>query len=116
NLVTFTRHGVFADEANVRYAALKLTDPGAVRASKVLPFRFFDAWKRYVATDGHDSRIADALRSALESSFANLPSFGERTVAIGTDVSGSMSGVLTSEKSSTRCIDIAGIFTGALMR
>jgi 60 kDa SS-A/Ro ribonucleoprotein len=115
NLVTFTRHGVFSDEANVRYAAQKLADPRAVERSKVLPFRYFDAWRRYMETDGHDSRIADSLRAALELSFVNMPSFGASTVAIGTDVSGSMDGPISS-KGSTRFIDIAGIFTGALLR
>lgn len=115
NLVTFTRHGVFQSEENVRYAVAKLTDPRAVERSRVLPFRFFDAWKRYVATDGSDSRISDALRDALELSFRNMPSLGERTVAIGTDVSGSMSSPV-SEKTANRFIDIAGIFTGALLR
>lgn len=115
NLVTFTRHGVFADEANVRYAVRRLTDPEAVRRSKVLPFRFFDAWRRYQETDGADSRLADAIRAALELSFVNLPSLGDRTVAIGTDVSGSMGGPI-SDKGTTRFIDIAGIFTGALLR
>lgn len=115
NLVAFTRHGVFQSEENVRYACAKLTNAGAVEHSKVLPFRFFDAWRRYVAESGSDSRIADALRTATNLAFANMPSFGNRVVAIGTDVSGSMNGAI-SEKSSTRFIDIAGIFTGALLR
>ncbi len=115
NLVTFTRHDVFKSEENVRYAVAKLTDPRAVERSKVLPFRFFDAWRRYTETEGNDSRIADALRAALELSFVAMPTFGDRTVAIGTDVSGSMSGPI-SDKGSTKFIDIAGIFTGALLR
>lgn len=115
NLVTFTRHGVFADDENVRLAVAKLTNPRAVERSRVLPFRFFDAWKRYLETDGHDSRIADALRAALELSFVNMPSLGNRTVCIGADVSGSMSGPI-SDKGSTRFIDICGIFTGAILR
>lgn len=116
NLVTFTRHGVFRDEANVQYAVEKLTNPKAVEHSKVFPFQFFSAWKRYIETEGHDSRLADALRQALDMSFVSMPSFGNRTVAIGSDVSGSMSMGLLSEKSSVRYIDICGIFTGALLR
>jgi 60 kDa SS-A/Ro ribonucleoprotein len=115
NLATFTRHGVFADGANVRYAVAKLTDPRAVERSKVLPFRFFDAWRAYTAGDAPDSRIADALRTALELSFRNMPSLGNRMTCIGTDVSGSMNGPI-STKGTTRFIDIAGIFTGALLR
>lgn len=115
NLAAFTRHGVFAEEANVRYAVGKLTNPGAVEHSKVLPFRFYNAWNAYMASEGFDARIADALRCALELSFANMPSFGNRTVAIAPDVSGSMT-ELVSDKGTARCIDIAGIFTGALLK
>lgn len=115
NLVTFTRHGVFAREENVRLAVGKLTNRLAVERSKVLPFRFFDAWKRYSSEEGHDNRIADALRVALELSFSNLPSFGDRKVAIGSDVSGSMGGLI-SDKGTARYIDVAGIFTGALLK
>ena len=115
NLVTFTRHGVFQKEEHVRSAVERLTRPEAVEHSKVLPFRFFSAWQKYTSTDGADSRIADALREALERSFVNVPSLGNRTIAFGTDVSGSMGGTFDPH-GSTRYIDIAGIFTGALLR
>lgn len=115
SLATFARHGVFGDEANVRLAIEKLTDPAAIERSRVLPFRFFDAWKRYAGSAEADTRIADALREALDRSFGNLPPFGDRAIAIGTDVSGSMDSPI-SEKGTTRFIDIAGVFTGALLR
>ncbi len=116
NLVTFTRHGVFQNEDNVRLAVAKLTNPNAIQRSRVLPFRFFNAWRMHCATEGHDSRIADALRTALDLSFCTMPSFGDRTVALGPDVSGSMSQGTISQESTTRYIDIAGIFTGALLK
>lgn len=115
NLNAFARHGVFESEENVRYAVGRLTDPQAVEHSKVLPFRFFDAWTAYTQGENVDGRIADAIRAALELSFVNMPSLGDRSVAIGTDVSGSMNEVV-SEKGTTRHIDIAGIFTGALLK
>lgn len=115
NLATFTRHGVFQSEENVALAVAKLTNPGAVEHSKVLPFRFFDAYRQYVSIENGDSRIANALREALELSFVNMPSFGDRKVAIGTDVSGSMNDPITPE-GETRFIDIAGVFTGALLK
>lgn len=115
NLNAFTRHEVFASDENVRYAVEKLTNPKAIEHSKVLPFRFFDAWKAYAQNENFDSRLADALRAALELSFVNMPTLGDRIVAIGTDTSGSMNSQI-SEKSSTRFIDIAGIFTGALLK
>jgi 60 kDa SS-A/Ro ribonucleoprotein len=108
---------VFEDEANVEYAVKKLTTPEAVEKSRVLPFRFFDALKAYEHFDAQDMRIEDAIRQGLELSFVNLPNFGKDVhVTIGTDVSGSMSSAPVSEKGSTMCIDIAGIFTGALLK
>lgn len=116
NLETFTRHGVFASEENVQYAIARLTDSNAIRRSRVLPFRFFNAWQVYLKNETRDNRIADALRTALELSFENMPSLGDRTVAISPDVSGSMSLGKISSESTTRFIDIAGIFTGALLK
>jgi 60 kDa SS-A/Ro ribonucleoprotein len=81
----------------------------------VLPLRFFNAWNEYREVDGFEPRIADAIRNACEISFANIPSFGERTVCVAPDVSSSMSSAV-SNKGITRCIDIAGIFAGALMK
>jgi 60 kDa SS-A/Ro ribonucleoprotein len=115
NLVTFTRHGVFKEDVEVAYAVEKLTNVKLIEHSRILPFRFFDAWKKYVLVEGNDSRIADALSTAANLSFVNMPTLGGRTVAIGSDVSGSM-GSTVSLKGQTRFVDIAGIFTGALLR
>ncbi len=114
-LATFTRHKVFEDEINVRLACEKLTSPEAVRHSKMLPFRFFNAWKAYEGTGDRNIAIADALRQACEISFQNMPSFGNRTVVIAPDTSGSMDSQV-SDKGTTRFIDIAGLFTGALLK
>jgi len=116
NLVTFHRHQVFQSQENVEVAVRMLTDIAAIERSKVFPFRFYDAWMMYKAVDAPDSRIADAIRTALESSFRNVPSLGNRTVAIGTDVSGSMRDVVPGNGNSRSFIEIAGIFTGALLR
>jgi len=66
--------------------------------------------------DNPDSRISDALRQALELSFVNMPLLEGKVVAIGTDTSGSMYWGTINPKSTTRYIDIAAIFTGALLR
>lgn len=114
-LATFTRQKVFEDETNVRLACEKLTNPVAVQHSRVLPFRFYNAWKAYEGTEGHHIAIADSLRQACEISFQNMPSFGNRTVVIAPDVSGSMDRTV-SNKGTARFIDIAGLFTGALLK
>lgn len=116
NLRSFREHGVFEDQANVEYVVGRLTDPRAVEASRVLPFRFFDALKAFTFTSACDMQIRDAIASGLELSFVNLPNFGSEThVTIGSDVSGSM-GDAVSENGSTRYIDICGLFTGALLK
>ncbi|MEK7649206.1 MAG: TROVE domain-containing protein, partial [Patescibacteria group bacterium] len=116
NLATFTRHGVFADEKNVSYAVERLTNPEAIEHAKILPFRFFNAWKKYTESEQADSRIADALREALERSFVNMPELGSGTIALGIDVSGSMKQPIAGQKGSMVYCDIAGIFTGALLK
>lgn len=117
NLRSFREQGVFEDQANVEFAVAKLTNPDAVKASRALPFRFFDALNAYSYNDAQDMRIRDAIAQGLELSFANLPDFGSdgKHVTIGSDVSGSMSSQI-SEKGQTRYIDVCGIFTGALLK
>ena len=118
NLRSFREHGVFEDQANVEFAVAKLTNPGAVEKSRVLPFRFFDALKAYSYNDMQDMRIRDAIAQGLELSFVNLPDFGSdgKHVTIGSDVSGSMSNCPISERGQVMCIDVCGIFTGALLK
>ena len=116
SLNSFQTNGVFDEEEYVKYAVATLTNPKAVEKSRVLPFRFFDAWNAYSKDNAGNPRIADAIRAALELSFASLPTFGnDKHVTLGPDVSGSMEN-LVSEKGQTRYCDIAGIFSGALLK
>ena len=64
NLVTFTRHGIFEDQANVEVAVAKLSRPGALAASRILPFQAYTAWKTYSEQDAADPRIIAALSDA----------------------------------------------------
>lgn len=116
NLATFTRHGVFKDEKNVAYAVSRITDKAAIEKAKILPLRFFNAWKRYIESPDADSRISDALCEALELSFINMPELGGGNVALGIDVSGSMTRMVADQRGTMRYCDIAGIFTGALLK
>lgn len=116
SLNSFQGHGVFDEETYILHAVAKLTDQTAVERSRVLPFRFFDAWKAYSSSGACTMRIADALRKALELSFLNLPEFGlDKHVTLAPDVSGSMHSQI-SEKGTARYIDVAGIFAGALLK
>lgn len=139
NLNNLSKHGVLDDQSCVEYVVRRLTDEQAIRKAKILPFRFFEAYKaqggkvssrfeRFGCLDdeGNDdqdenvekrlpnSLIIDALEQALELSFVNLPDL-QGELAIATDVSGSM-GNRINDKSNTRYSDIAGVYTGALLK
>lgn len=115
NLRTFTRHGVFADPANVALAAAKLSRPDALRQARVLPFQCYTAWKAYTADGQADPRIVAALSDAIEQSVGNLPVFQGR-VAIAPDVSGSMQWCFTNKEQTTSAAEVAGIFAAGLLR
>jgi len=82
HLAALERHGVI-EEAR-EHIDRKLRDPRLIAASKILPFRFLVA-ERLVQTGW----VKDALRDALELSFANVPPLPGRT-AVLLDRSGSM--------------------------
>ncbi|MDP3769347.1 MAG: TROVE domain-containing protein [bacterium] len=125
HLNALSRAGVLAKPENVEYVANRLSDSKAVAQAKILPFRFFTAWKAYSKDPAHLREIADALETALEGSFVNMPEI-PGVLAIGPDVSGSMisARVLTrpprpddkEDRDGTCAIEICGIFTAALMR
>lgn len=113
HLNTLNKAGVFKDKTNVTYVVSRLTDVKQIKGSKVLPFRFYAAHQQM--DSAMPRAINEALEKALELSFGNTPELGGRT-AIGCDTSGSMSSARISERSTTRAIDIAAIFTAALLK
>jgi 60 kDa SS-A/Ro ribonucleoprotein len=84
NLATIERHGVLPA---VRAHILKMfSDEAAIAKSMILPYRFLEASKHV-----KDSQVVDALRDAVELSFANVPDV-EGRLAVFLDISGSMAG------------------------
>jgi len=130
NLNNFAKQGLFDNEANVEYVASRLTDSRAILKSKILPFRFFDAFKAYTREFGYKQKIADAISTALDLSFVNMPEFPKGTrIAVGVDVSGSMKGPISDQgalirrrsvshrqEEGNRFIDIASIFAAAMLK
>jgi len=114
HLNALKRAGVFQFEEKERYVADRLTDTVAIAKAKILPFRLFEAWKAFSATFDASRIVVSALEQAMEASFINMPEL-KGSVAIGSDVSGSMSSWV-SPKGQTRYIDICGIFTAALLK
>jgi 60 kDa SS-A/Ro ribonucleoprotein len=118
NLNTLQRHGVFEKKKNVDYVVARLTDPEAVKKSKLFPFRFYNAYKAFASNSssgGWDTdRILDALSDAMDIAISNIPEVPGR-ILIAQDVSGSMSGGSFS-RGTTTYSDIAGIFGAVLFK
>ncbi len=114
HLNTLQRAGVLQDKANAKYVADRLKNADALKGAKVLPFRLYTAHQMFQVIQPSEALVADALLDAMDQAFANMPDLGG-TICIAPDVSGSMSGRINA-RSVTRYIDIAGIFSGALLK
>lgn len=92
NLVALYRAGVFDDKGAVNSIVDKLTDRKQVRNSRLLPFRFYSAYKEICKLpSSYGVRcVTDALVTALDFSIDNLQKL-EGYNAILIDRSGSMS-------------------------
>jgi 60 kDa SS-A/Ro ribonucleoprotein len=112
HLNTLNKAGVFNDRKAVTYVVGRLTDQKVIKNSKILPFQFFTAHNS-LDTDVPRA-ISEAVETALEISFENVPMIPGR-VCVGPDTSGSM-GSQVSVQGKTRFIDIAAIFTAAMLR
>ena len=91
NLVALHRAGVFNDKATVKSIVDKLTDKKQIQKSRLLPFRFYSAWKEVnkLPSSYGVRAVSDALVTALDLSLCNLPKI-EGYNAILIDRSGSM--------------------------
>ena len=113
NLNNFGRNGVFESPKALSYACAKIISPENIKHSKLLPFRYWSAWKNLENFKG-SNELKIALQFALRVSVENIPILKGR-VAIASDVSGSMNSKLTSDKSEIRCSDIVGLFSACMM-
>lgn len=93
-----------------------LTDPERVKHSKQLPFRFFSAYKLISEEGNHRMTpdILDALDTACELSYSNIPKMDGTTV-IACDVSGSMMQPV-SKNSTMQLFDIGLLLASATNR
>lgn len=91
NLVALHRAGVLNDRDAVDSICAKLTDKKQVQSSRLLPFRFYSAWKEVnKLTPSYGVRkVSDALVTALDLSVNNLTLI-DGFNAILIDMSGSM--------------------------
>ncbi|MBY0262981.1 MAG: hypothetical protein K2Q20_11590 [Phycisphaerales bacterium] len=117
NLNTFTRHGVFADQASVSDAAIKLRDEQAIAKARVFPYQLMAAFMN--TGDDVPARLKDALQDAMEIAIGNVPAIDGK-VWVFPDVSGSMQSAVTGHRkgstSKVRCIDVAALMAAAIVR
>jgi hypothetical protein len=89
-----------------------ISNPDAVRKSKLLPFRFFSAYKEIEnESNPYASQFLNALEDAIAVSYENIPKIPGTTL-IACDTSGSMQ-VPISKRSSVERYDI-GLLLGAM--
>ena len=91
NLVSLHKAGILNDPEAVDSICNKLTDAKQVKSSRLLPFRFYSAWKEVnrLTTSYGVRKVSDALVKALDLSVSNLtPLDGFNAILI--DMSGSM--------------------------
>lgn len=113
NLVALHRAGVFDDKTAVKSIVGKLTDPKQIQKSRLLPFRFYSAWKevKNLPSSYGVRAVSDALVTALDLSIDNLQKM-EGYNAILIDRSGSMQHYVSS-MSTVRADEIA-LILGAI--
>jgi 60 kDa SS-A/Ro ribonucleoprotein len=115
NLNNMLKYEVTHENEALGYITRTLADPKRVAASKQFPFRFISALKVIEKSDGKGvEKIKEALETALELSFANMPELGDR-VLIANDISGSMAS-RPSPKSDMTMAEIAGVFAAAAFK
>ena len=104
------------DKATLDKVCGQLKDPGAVAASKQLPFRFLSAYRELTQVkNGFTGKVLAALEQAVLHTTANIAGFDEDTkVVIAADVSGSMQKAV-SKGSKVQCFDI-GLLLAMLMQ
>lgn len=122
NLNTFLRHGVFNDNDMVKLIANRLADPDQVKNAKCFPYQILTAYQN-VGKDGVviPQAIKNALQDAMEHATKNVGSFGDKTVYVCVDVSGSMLHPVTGDRgysatTVTRCIDVAALVGSVVIR
>lgn len=107
NINQLARKGAFNDSKVVAGVCAKLRDREAVRAAGTMPVAVLTAYHNL--DDTVPAAVKNALHDMMEITVENVPSFGDKKVAILVDVSGSMGSPMTNGKhtSKTRYVDIA---------
>lgn len=103
---------IIGSSADVDPVLKKISDPDAVHKSRVLPFRFFSAYRELQKAGLATTKVARAIDRALMASCDNVEGLEGRT-AVLIDVSGSMHWRVSAH-SDAQCRDIASVI-GAMV-
>lgn len=119
NLNTFQRHGVFDDPEMVKTIAERLRNSDAIKHARVFPFQLMSAYKAAQSNKEVPGAITEALQDAMEIATENVPKIYGK-VYVFPDISGSMQSPATGYRkgatSAVRCVDIAALFSAAILR
>jgi 60 kDa SS-A/Ro ribonucleoprotein len=117
NLNTFARHGVFEMAGMAERVADKLRDRDAIAKARVFPYQLMAAY--HAAGANVPDVVKEALQDAMEIALESVAALPGRVV-VCPDVSGSMASAITGARrgatSVVRCIDVAALFTAAIVR
>jgi 60 kDa SS-A/Ro ribonucleoprotein len=97
--------------------AAKLMDESGIKRARVFPYQLMQAYNSVSADIPKE--IRSALNVAMEIAISNIPEINGK-VYVFPDVSGSMSSPVTGYQkgatTATRCIDVAGLISAAILR
>jgi hypothetical protein len=94
-----------SDVSNINKVYEYLSDRKNVKKSKLLPFRYYSAYKTLIREGIGTSKTFDTLEIAIKHSVQNIDKLQGKTL-ISADVSGSMNSMI-SKKSDVTCAEIA---------
>ena len=117
NLNTYLRHDVFSTQEMVDLISSRLRDKKQIEKANVFPYQLLMAYKQ---TEGVPYEVVDALHDAMEIAVASIPKI-EGKIFVLLDISTSMSWPVTGRystgvESKMLCIDVASLFTSAILR
>lgn len=89
-----------AGPSNIAKVYKALTDKNAILKSKIMPFRFYSAYKKVAKNPNCTSKVLEVLEDAIEISTQNIEKLQGKTL-IAIDVSGSMTARISSRSEMT---------------
>jgi 60 kDa SS-A/Ro ribonucleoprotein len=106
------------DPRTINAACSLLVKPSRIKDSKILPFRYYTAYKELKAGHPGSRTVLDSIQCAFDIACSNVPDLGGKTL-IALDVSGSMKGSsfgYGQRKGSDSPFEIGALFAGVIAK